>query len=316
VITVDRVSENNPLGDYLRARREQVRPGEVGLPGGSTRRVPGLRREEVALLAGISSDYYLRLEQGRDRNPSTQVLEAIGRVLLLDATAVDHLLSLGTPRPARRRARRETVPIGTRQLIDVLALPAFVEGRYFDVLAANRLAGAVSPSLVEGRNRLRALFLDPAEQDLYPEWELATENLVAGFRTSVGTEIDDPSVVRLVGELSLGSDRFRALWARHDVRALAGGTLRLTHPEVGELTLRREKLAIGGTAGQMLVIYHAEPGSPSAEKLAILASLASMPGGPEPVGAPEPAGGPEHAGGQATDERGEPAEVEAGDPFA
>jgi transcriptional regulator with XRE-family HTH domain len=288
------MSENNPLGDYLRARREQVRPEEVGLPAGSTRRVPGLRREEVALLAGISSDYYLRLEQGRDRHPSPQVLQALGRVLLLDATAVDHLLSLGAPRLPRRRARREPVPIGTRQLLDVLGLPAFVEGRYFDVLAATALATAISPFLAEGRNRLRALFLDPTEQDLYPEWELATENLVAGFRTSVGTEVDDPGVVQLVGELSLGSDRFRQLWARHDVRPLAGGSLRLAHPQVGELKLRREKLAIGGTAGQVLVIYHAEPGSPSAEKLSILASLASMPADPR-----------EPDGGQAENERDE-----------
>jgi transcriptional regulator with XRE-family HTH domain len=132
------MSDNNTLGDYLRARHELVQPGSVGLPAGGVRRVAGLRREEVAMLAGISSDHYLRLEQGRDRNPSIQVLEALARVLDLDQAATGYLLSLATPRPShrRRRPRRETVPAGIRQLLDVLGLPAFVEGRYFDVLGA------------------------------------------------------------------------------------------------------------------------------------------------------------------------------------
>ncbi|GAA3112755.1 hypothetical protein GCM10017687_27010 [Streptomyces echinatus] len=139
-------------------------------------------------------------------------------VFRLDATATEHLLSLTTARPpAPRRPRREVVPLGIRQLLDTINLPAFVESRMFDVLAANRLATAVSPNIRPGVNRLRALFLDPAEQDLHPDWEQAVRGMVAGFRTSVGSDVDDPRIVRLVGELSLASDTFRRLWARHDV---------------------------------------------------------------------------------------------------
>jgi transcriptional regulator with XRE-family HTH domain len=271
------VSENNMLGDYLRARRELIQPDSVGLPVNGVRRVAGLRREEVAMLAGISSDYYLRLEQGRDRNPSIQVLEALARVLRLDQAATDYLLGLATPRPRhrRRRPRRETVPTSIRQLLDVLGLPAFVEGRYFDVLAANSLARSLSPNLQVGQNRLRAVFLDPAEKALYPDWDHATARLVAGFRESVGTDTDDPRFVQLVGELSLSSERFRRLWARHDVQSREGMPTRIHHPQVGDLTLSREKLAIGGAEGQMLVVYHAQPGTSSGEKMALLASLAS-----------------------------------------
>jgi transcriptional regulator with XRE-family HTH domain len=271
------VSEDNMLGDYLRARRELVQPDSVGLTVNGVRRVTGLRREEVAMLAGISSDYYLRLEQGRDRNPSIQVLEALARVLGLDQTATDYLLGLATPRSRhrRRRPRRETVPAGIRQLLDVLGLPAFVEGRYFDVLAVNRLAGSLSPNLQVGQNRLRAVFLDPAEKALYPDWDHATARLVAGFRESVGSDADDPRFVQLVGELSLSSERFRRLWARHDVQSREGMPTRIHHPQVGDLTLSREKLAIGGAEGQMLVVYHAQSGTSSAEKMALLASLAN-----------------------------------------
>jgi transcriptional regulator with XRE-family HTH domain len=270
------VSESNALGDYLRARRELVQPESVGLRVNGVRRVAGLRREEVAMLAGISSDYYLRLEQGRDRNPSIQVLEALARVLGLDRTATDHLLGLAKPQPRlrRRRPRGETAPAGIRQLLDVMGLPAFVEGRYFDVLAANNLARSLSPNLEVGQNRLRAVFLDPAEKALYPDWDQATARLVAGFRESVGRDSDDPRFVQLVGELSLSSERFRRLWPRHDVQAREGMPTRIHHPLVGDLTLSREKLAIGGAEGQMLVVYHALPGTSSAEKMGLLSSLA------------------------------------------
>ncbi len=162
----------NLLGDYLRARRDLVTPEQVGIPVFGTRRVPGLRREEVAMLAGVSADYYLRLEQGRDRNPSAQVLESLARVLQLDEDAITYLLGLGAgrPRPARRRARKETVPVGVAKLLEALQLPAFVEGRYFDVLAANPLATALSPRYVAGANRLCDIFLNPVERDFYPEW--------------------------------------------------------------------------------------------------------------------------------------------------
>jgi len=287
------VAKANGLGKFLRARREQLRPEDVGLVGGARRRVAGLRREELALLAGISSDYYLRLEQGRDRNPSPPVLEAIARVFGLDAEATRYLLSLTAARPrAPRRPRRETVPAGVLQLLDVLTLPAFVESRMFEVLAANRLATALSPRIHPGANRLRDIFLDPGERDLLPDWEQALAGMVAAFRTSIAEDAADPRVERLVGELSLASEPFRRLWARHDVKPLAGAPMRMVHPDVGPLELRREKLAIGDSGGQLLVVYHAEPGSGSAAALALLGSLAAPSatgrGAPADRGAPGP----------------------------
>ncbi|MFI5907891.1 helix-turn-helix transcriptional regulator [Dactylosporangium sp. NPDC051541] len=264
----------NALGAFLRARREQVTPRQAGIPEVGARRVPGLRREEVAMLAGISADYYLRLERGRDRNPSPQVLEAIARVLRLDEAHVTHLLSLasGAARPPRRRARKETPPPGALKLLDSLLQPAFIEDRYFDILASNRLARALSPGLAAGGNQLRDLFLDPAEQALHPEWESVTECFIANLRQAVGNDVGDPRFIELTGELTLASPRFRRLWARHEVRGQQGTPIRLRHPQVGELTLNRERLSIGGTESLMLVVYHPDPGSPDAEKLALLAS--------------------------------------------
>ena len=275
----------NALGDYLRARRELVTPELAGIPALGVRRVPGLRREEVAMLAGISADYYLRLEQGRDRHPSVQVLEAIARVLQLDDVTREYLVGLAAdkPRPARRRPRKETVPPSIVKLLAAVPLPAFVEGRYLDVLAANTLAAALSPRLVVGANRLRDVFLDPAERALFPDWDRATEGLVAGFRQSVGTEADDPRLIELVGELSLVSPRFRRLWARHDVGSRRGAVMRFDHPQVGDLRLNREKLLIGGTDGIMLVIYHPDPETDAAGKLALLGSAILAPAGPKVI---------------------------------
>ena len=274
------VDERNALGGYLKARRQLVQPGEVGILAGTTgglRRVAGLRREEVAMLAGVSADYYLRLEQGRDRNPSEQVVKALARVLQLDDEATAYLLALSRPPAVKApRPRREVVPVGIRQLLTVLGLPAFVEGRYFDVLAANPLATAMSPRLVAGQNRLRAVFLDPAEQALHPDWERSMAGMVASFRGSVGTHTSDPHFLQLVGELAVRSDLFRRLWARQDVRAREGAPARILHPEIGELLLRREKLGIGGTDGQLLVVYHPQDAD-TAERLALLGSLAAMP---------------------------------------
>ncbi|MEO7016897.1 MAG: helix-turn-helix transcriptional regulator [Leifsonia sp.] len=269
-------AERNHLGEYLRARRELVTPERVGIPTSVRRKVSGLRREEVAMLAGISAEYYLRLEQGRDRHPSRQVLASIARVLELDDES--HLVLLaeeGDPaRPNRRRARRrETVPPSIGRLVQTLPLPAFVEGKYLDVLAANELAAAVSPRLEQGRNRLRDVFLDPEEQALFAQAERTAGALIAGFRRSVGSDVDDPRVVELVGELSLSSPLFQQLWARHDVAALGSGAVVLDHPQVGELRLHREKLAVSGKDGMMLVIYQAEPDTDAEEKLALLASV-------------------------------------------
>lgn len=274
----EQVADQGLLGSFLRARREQVRPEQVGLPGGGRRRTPGLRREEVATLAGISSDYYLRIEQGRDRAPSAQVLQAIARVLLLDPAETSYLLSLTSPhvrRPARHASRK--VPGGTLTLLGSLPVPAFVEDRYLEVLAANRLAAALSPNMRAGVNRLLAAFLDPAERELHENWEQATASAVGQLRASMGARADDPQMTALVGELSVKSERFRRLWARQDVVAPAGGPATLHHPEVGEMTLYREKLQVSGTDGQVLVIYHPEPGTPSAERMSLLGSLAATP---------------------------------------
>lgn len=261
----------NQLGAYLRARRGLVTPEQAGIPAGGSRRVQGLRREELAMLAGISADYYLRLERGRDRHPSAQVLDALARVLRLDAVERDHLHGLATSRP-RSRPRRTTehVPARLHQLLAAVGVPAFVEGRAFDVLAVNDLATALSPRLRPGENRLRSLLLDPEEQAFHHDWATSSEGFIAALRESIGDDVDDPRFVELIGELSLTSGRFRELWARHDVRALEGGTATVNHPVVGELRLHRDKLPVDGL---LLVLYYATAGSDSAEKLSLLASI-------------------------------------------
>lgn len=264
----------NPLGSYLRARRGLITPERAGLIPGGQRRVPGLRREEVALLAGISADYYLRLERGRDKNPSAQVLDALARVLQLDEVEQEYLRNLALPRPkARRRPRRpERVPARLHQLLDSVQVPAFVEGRTMDVLASNQLAVALSPRLRPGCNRLRSLLLDPEEQAFQQDWARSAEGFIAAFRQTIGDDIDNPRFVELVGELALSSERFRALWARHDVRDLDGGTTTVNHPVVGRMTLHRDKLPVDNV---LLVLYYADQGSESDEKLRLLASAAT-----------------------------------------
>jgi transcriptional regulator with XRE-family HTH domain len=284
MLTMGDDDRTNPLGSYLRARRALVTPAQAGLPEGGNRRVPGLRREEVAMLAGISADYYLRLERGRDKNPSVQVLESLARVLHLDELEQEYLLGLAAQRPRpRRRRTAERVPARLHQLLASVQVPAFVEGRAFDVLASNRLAVALSPRLQPGYNRLRSLLLDPEEQAFQQDWTRSAEGFVAAFRQSVGDDIDDPRFVELVGELSLASERFRSLWARHDVRGLDGGTAKVNHPVVGELHLHRDKLPVDGL---LLVLYYADQGSESDEKLRLLASLAGTES--TPADSPEP----------------------------
>lgn len=264
------MADPGALGAYLRARREQVDPADLGLPVTGTRRTPGLRREEVAALAGVSADYYLRLEQGRDRNPSVAVLRAIARVFRLDEASTDYLLGLVAPPPARRA--HDQVPEGITELLRALTLPAFVENRTFDVLAVNPLARALFPSLEVGGNRLRAVFLDERERAMHPS--SAAAGIVASFRASVGARLDEPRVVRLVAELSRASDEFRRLWARHDVLPLAGGIHEIAHPEVGLLRVRREKFPLADTDGLILVVYHAAPESASGAALASLGVVA------------------------------------------
>jgi transcriptional regulator with XRE-family HTH domain len=272
---VERDEDTNPLGAYLQARRGLVTPEQAGIPPGLHRRVAGLRREEVALLAGVSADYYLRLERGRDRNPSAQVLGALARVLQLDDVEHRYLVELAEPRRrARPRRRTEVVPARLTSLLAAVDVPAFVEGRSFDVLAANPLATALNPRLRPGENRLRSLLLDTDERGFHTDWEAATAEFVGSFRRSIDDAVDDPRIVELVGELSLASARFRGLWARHDVSRLRGGTTDVHHPVVGELHLHRDKLPVEDVT---LVLYYADAGSESAEKLQLLASLATAP---------------------------------------
>ena len=270
----------NALGEYLRARRGLISPESAGIPHIGRRRVPGLRRDELSLLAGVSTDYYVRLEQGRDRHPSPQVLDALARALQLDDEATAHLHALAAPeRRAHRSAQRpERVPPSIRQLITGWRdTPAFVQGRRLDVLAANPLATALSPQFTPGVNQLRAAFLDHAVRTLYgDQWESLTHSTIAGVRALLGPEVDDPELDELVGELSVRSDHFRRLWARHDIRArTSGGTRRMYHPQVGKLDLHYENLQIAGTEGQTLIVYHADPGSRTAQALVLLATLAA-----------------------------------------
>ncbi|WP_198663271.1 helix-turn-helix transcriptional regulator [Jiangella endophytica] len=267
---------DNRLGEYLRARRELARPADVGLPDGfGRRRVPGLRREEVAMLAGVSADYYVRLEQGRDRHPSEQVIEALAGVLGLDDAAVAHVRELARPARRRRRppSRAERVSDGVQLLLDGWTrTPALVLGRHLDVLAVNALGGSIASCSAPGVNQVRAVFLNPDARDLYPDWDTVAAETVASLRAAAGSDLDDPALTDLVGELSLKSDEFRRLWARHDVRPKTSGSKRFRHPLVGELTLRFESLAVNGAPGQVIVAYHAEPGSPSEEAIALLSS--------------------------------------------
>jgi transcriptional regulator with XRE-family HTH domain len=269
----------NGIGEYLRARRELVRPDEVGIPDSGRRRVAGLRRDELALLAGISAEYYTRLEQGSDHHPSAQVLDAIARALRLDADATAHLHELAAPTTARRRrARRpEQVSPSVRQLLGSWHTnPAFVQGRFLDVLAANPLMTALSPMYTPGRNILRAAFLDSAVSDLFCDADVRLENVVSALRASVGPDVDDPQLTDLIGELSLKSSDFRRLWARHDVKPHVGtGVHRMQHPQVGELELHYDKFHLAGADRQMLTIYQAQPGSRSEQALTLLATIAA-----------------------------------------
>jgi transcriptional regulator with XRE-family HTH domain len=276
--TVNLVESDNRIGEFLRARRELVQPEHVGIESYGRRRVPGLRREELAMLAGVSVDYYVRLEQGRERHPSEQVLDALARALQLDDTAARHLQELARP-PARRRrpsARRQRVRPGVERLMDSWShSPAFVLGRCMDVLAANSLAEALHGRPLRGLNLVRSIFLEPDAREFYADWEDVARDTVATLRALTGTDLDDPRLTELVGELSLKSEEFRRLWARHDVREKTSGTKRFVHPVVGEVSLGYESFAIGGAPGQILVVYHTEPGGRDEQALKLLESVAA-----------------------------------------
>jgi transcriptional regulator with XRE-family HTH domain len=267
------------LGEFLRARRALVRPEDHGMPAG-TRRTPGLRREEIAMLAGVSTDYYIRLEQGRDKHPSPQVVEALAGALLLEDEAAAYLRGLadpGTPRRSRRAGRREYASPGLVGLMDAWPhTPALVYGRYMDLLAANQLGEALFGWLGNETNLLRAIFLTAEARAFYRDWATIAEGCVAALRAA-NTDPADPRLVKLVGELSLKSPDFARLWARHEVRAKTARTKHLIHPVVGELSLRFENLSVASAPGQHLVVYHAEPDSPEAHALALLGSYTATP---------------------------------------
>lgn len=271
------MDSDNRLGVFLRARRELVRPEDFGMSGGGQRRVAGLRREEVAMLAGMSADYYVRLEQGWDKHPSEQVVAALARVFALDDEGAAHLRELARPVVRRRRApqRPERVSPGLLALMQAWQdTPALVLGRHLDVLAANPLAVAVNACSVPGINQVRMMFLDPEARNIYPDWAIHAAETVASLRASAG-DLDDPHLTELVGELSLKSDDFRRLWARHDIKGKTAGLKRFVNPMVGELKLSYETFSVNGAPGQLLIAYHAEPGSESERVLALLGSMAA-----------------------------------------
>ncbi|MFF4751455.1 helix-turn-helix domain-containing protein [Streptomyces sp. NPDC002514] len=277
----------NPLGAYLRARRALVRPEDAGVPNAGRRRVAGLRREEVALLAGVSGDYYVRMEQGRERNPSAQVVDALARALRLDPEATDHLHRLARPVPQRApaRPRPERVgPVLLRMMEDWHRTPAVVLGRRMTVLAHNTLGRALFAGHTYSGDLVRLVFLDPDARVFYPDWDEVAVNTVGGLRAAAGPDRhDDPHLIRTVGELSLKSAEFRRLWARHDIRQKTHATKRFRHPLVGELTLDYQSLTVNGTPDQQLVVYRATPGSASEQALALLGSLTADPPGTDPA---------------------------------
>lgn len=274
--------------EFLMSRRANVTPEAAGLQTGPNRRVPGLRRSEVANLAGVSVEYYARLERGTIAGASASVLDAIARALQLDDTERAHLLDLvraadGIPtsgRP-RRRSSKSTAPRLSLQwaLDSITDGVAFVRNQRQDLLATNELGKAFySPVLGDGGrtpNLARFQFLDPASRDFYPEWDLFAEMCVSIMRAEAGRDPFDKGLQDLVGELSTRSDVFRTLWGAHNVRTHGSGIKRFNHPVVGEVSLAYEELVITADPGSILMVYTAEPGSPSAEQLRLLGSWAA-----------------------------------------
>lgn len=267
------------LGEFLRSRRARLRPEEVGLaPGGGIRRVPGLRREELAYLAGISVEYYVRLEQGRNPGVSDAVLDSVARVLGLDEDERSHLHRLARqPAGGPRQDRPQQARPGLRQLLYTIGdAPAFVFGRRMDILAWNQLAcalitdfGALAP---HERNLARLVLLDESVLRLYPDREFVVKDTVGHLRLDAGRHPDDPQLAALVGELSLKSEEFRRHWSMHTVKSKSHGYKRFEHPVVGALTLQYETLHLPDDSEQYLTVYTARPGTADAESLRILTS--------------------------------------------
>jgi transcriptional regulator with XRE-family HTH domain len=279
---VEGVDNRNEIREFLASRRARVSPDQAGLPAyGGNRRVPGLRREEVAMLAGVSVDYYIRLEWGNLGGVSESVLEALARALQLDEAERGHLFDLSraagaTARPSRRPQQQRVRPTVQRILDALSDAPAYVRNGRRDILAANRLGRALYSELyadpVRPVNVARFVFLSPRARDFFLDWEGSANGLVANLRTEAGRNPYDRALSDLVGELSTRSEEFRTLSAAHNVRYHHTGLKDIHHPVVGDLHLTFESLDLPADAGLSLVVYGTEPGSASQDALRLLAS--------------------------------------------
>lgn len=271
------------IREFLTSRRARRSPQEAGLPDfGGRRRVPGLRREEVALLAGMSVEYYVRLERGNAKGVSEAVLEGVSRALNLDESERSHLYDLvraandgAQPRRSRRAGRPERVSASTQQLLDSMRdVPAIVQNAHLDLIATNALGRAVFSEMFmqpqRPANFARFVFLEPRALSFYRDWQDAATQTVALLRSEAGRSPHDRALSDLVGELSVKNDTFRALWASHDVRRHSTGIKNITHPVVGELDLNYEAMSL--SSGLQLVAYSAAPASSTADALSVLAS--------------------------------------------
>jgi len=274
------------IREFLRTRRAKLSPAQAGLPtyGGDRRRVSGLRREEVALLAGISSEYYTRLERGNATGVSPSVIDAIAHALQLDDAERTHLLDLlrtagTTRRPRRRPAQQRVRPTVQRVLDSMVATPALVLNRRLDILAANQLGCALFSPIytdpVRPPNNARFIFLDPYATEFFGDWDKVANDTVALLRAEAGRDPYDRGLSDLIGELSTRSQEFRVRWAAHNVRIHTTGIKRIHHPVVGDLELAFESFPLAADPSQGLLTYTAEPGSPSQDALRLLASWAA-----------------------------------------
>ncbi len=276
------MGQSAEFGQFLRVMRARMRPEAAGLPTTTTlRRVPGLRREEIAQLAGVSTDYYTRLEQGRQIRPSQAVVDAVARALQLDVTERAHMLDLlhNCPPSSKSPAPVQRVRPGLWQLLDAIGdTPALVLGRRTDVLSSNRMANLLFTDFshlpVPERNMTRWIILEPGARDLFPDWKTVAAEAVGALRVDVGRHPNDPQTNPLVGELAVTSEHFRQWWAGHHVTMRPSGTVRLHNPTVGDLELDFETLALPDDADQTLRIYTAKPGSASQDALRLLSSWA------------------------------------------